>query len=451
MTTNRSFDRELESWLATEAPMTAPAPLHDTVIERAGRLRQHPAWLVAVRGETFGGSVTALGRPRTRITVLVLLGLVLFALMAALVVGALRTVDAALLGGNGQITYTWQGTNRTIGGTHLVQADGTGEQHMPLGQGCPTFSRDGSASVVTMDGGLVRTEARTGTTIVPLERLDSTWHPHDGSYALSPDGSRIAWLKALGPIEDPRPTELWVTQVADGIARRLLAAPSDPAIRLGPPAWSPDGRRLAFASHVSGESGHRTALDVIDVETGSVRRLTTRPATNEPGLSWSPDGRFIAYAGLPDDVAVPTGASGDPSTAPRHDIFVVGADGTGERNITNSPAHDQLPAWSPDGERLAYLSSEDGDTYRLTTLALDGGTPIAAPTTGPAFEFVVWSPDGTRLLWADSVPIAATARQSTTNITTLRSIDRDFIGPSTALASFDGSLSCAPAWQRVEP
>jgi Tol biopolymer transport system component len=148
---------------------------------------------------------------------------------------------------------------------------------------------------------------------------------------------------------------------------------------------------------------------------------------------------------------VPTSPSGDPSTDPRHDVFVVGTDGTDERNVTDSPAHDQLASWSPDGERLAYLSSEDGATYRLTTLALDGGTPIAAPATGPAFEFVVWSPDGTRLLWADSVHTAATTRQPTTNITTLRSIDRDFIGPSTDLAVFDGSLSCAPAWQRSDP
>ena len=233
---------------------------------------------------------------------------------------------------------------------------------MPLGQGCPTFSRDGSASVVTMDGGLVRTEARTGTTIVPLERLDSTWHPHDGSYALSPDGSRIAWLKALGPIEDPRPAELWVTQVADGVARRLVAAPSDPAIRLGPPAWSPDGRRLAFASYVSGESGHRTAIDVIDVETG------VDPAPDDP--TGHERARSVLVPGRPfHRLRRPTRRrrraderqrrSVDRS---RHDIFVIEANGTSERNVTNSPAHDQLPAWSPDGERLAYLSSEDGDT-----------------------------------------------------------------------------------------
>jgi hypothetical protein len=245
MTRIRSFDRELEAFLATEAPMTAPAGLHDVVIERAGRTRPRPGWLVSLRGDAFGGSVGILARPRTRVTVLVLLGLLLLALMAALVVGGLRTDDTAPLGGNGPIVYTWQGTNRTIGGAHLVQPDGTGDQPTALGQGCPTFSRDGSVSVVTMEGGLVRTETRSGSSdIVPLDNLDWTWHPHDGSYALSPDGSQIAWLKALGPIESPRPAELWVTQVADVVATRLVAAPSDPAIRLG----VRPGRQMGAAS-----------------------------------------------------------------------------------------------------------------------------------------------------------------------------------------------------------
>ena len=454
MTADRTFDRELASWLASEAPMTAPADLHDTAIERAGRSRQRPSWLVAMRGGGFDPA-SAVGRPALRgATLLVALALLVVVMAAAVVAAALLSAPAPR-GGNGPIVYTFQGTNRKPGGTYITAQGGTVGAAITPGGGCPTFSADGTVMVAATDDGgvhLTVTEPGTGaSTTIPVERLDFSWHPHFGSYAVSSDGSRIAWLKALGPIEDPRPAELWVTRVADGFARRLLAAPDEPGVRLGVPAWSPDSRSLAVASYVTGDQGHRSAIDVIDVETSDVRRLTTRPATNEPGLSWSPDGRSIAYAGLPDGVAVPPSVSGDPSTDPRHDIFVVGADGTGERNTTNSPAHDQLPAWAPDGERLAYLSSSDGETDRLTTLAMDGATPAGPPVAGPAFEFVVWSPDGTRLLWADAVHTPATTRQPTTNITTLRSIDRDFVGPSTTLATFDGSLSCAPAWQRVDP
>jgi hypothetical protein len=453
MTRIRSFDRELEAFLAAEAPMTAPAGLHDVVIERAGRTRPRPAWLVSLRGDTFGGSAGILARPRTRVTVLVLLGLLLLALMAALVVGALQSDDTTPLGGNGPIVYTFQGTSHRPGGPHRVGADGGGDSPLPEGTGCPVFSTDGTVMVANSDAGLVVAGTASGVrTIVPVPGLDSWWHPHIGSYAVSPDGSWIAWLKALGPTEDPQPTELWVTKVADGVATRLAAAPSDPAIRLGLPAWSPDGRSIAVARYISGESGHRTTIDVLDVATGATRRLTTRPATNEPGISWSPDGRWITYAGIPDAGRLPTLAGPDeaPERVP-HDVFVIAADGTNERNVTETPAFEDVPTWSPDGERLAYLSSPDDDQYRLTTLAMEGGTPAGSPVTGPAFGYVVWSPDGTRLLWADAVHTPATGRQQMTNITTLRSIDHDFAGPSTTLAAFDGIFTCAPAWQRIEP
>jgi TolB protein len=451
MTANRSFDRELASWLESGAPMTAPAGLHDAVIDRARRSKPRPRWLVAVRGDTYG-QVSAVARPGVRRVALVTVLLLLLLALAAFVVGALRTDETLRLGGNGPIAYTFQGTNRSGGGTHFVAADGSGDHAVTLSGGCPTYSNDGSAMVVTMDGGLIVTEARSGsTTLVPLPALDASWHPHNGSYAISPDGSLIAWLKSLHPNGNVLELEIWVTRVGDGAATRLVPPPSDPGTRFTAPVWSPDGRRLAFATYALGEVSSRSAIDVVDLDSGTVRRLTERPATTDESISWSPDSRFIAYAGLPDGIAVPTSMSGDPATDPRHDVFVVGADGAGERNLTDSPGFERLPTWSPGGDRIAYLSSGSGEQDRLTTLAMDGAIPAGAPVMGPAFEFVVWSPDGTRLLWADAVFTPATTRVSTTNITTLSSIDREFVGPSTTLTSFDGTFSCAPSWQRLDP
>jgi Tol biopolymer transport system component len=123
------------------------------------------------------------------------------------------------------------------------------------------------------------------------------------------------------------------------------------------------------------------------------------------------------------------------------DVFVIGADGTGERSVTSSTAFEQGPAWSPDGTRLAYLSSEDGERYRLTTLPMDGAVPVGRPTLGPESEFAVWSPDATQLLWVGGGQSA-----SGEGVSLIQVIDRDLAKPATAIASVAGLILCAPSW-----
>ena len=282
---------------------------------------------------------------------------------------------------------------------------------------------------------------------------DYSWDSFRPSYALSPDGSRVAWMKPIREIGieypdgsgliDGRANELWVTPLDGSAAIRIVPASSDPNESYGPPIWSPDGRSIAFSGHVadftSGPS-HRSAVYVVDVDRTDLRRLATRPAVGADGISWSPDGRYIAYVGLPDGTALPETDDEDPLYVdPPLDIFVIGADGTGDRNVTDSPAYENRPEWSPDGLRLAFHVSANGDQDRIATMRMDGATPLAEPILGPPSPWIVWSPDGTELLWLDSTA-------------TFHTVDRDFERYSKTLGSVvDGLILCKPSWQRLQP
>ena len=113
------------------------------------------------------------------------------------------------------------------------------------------------------------------------------------------------------------------------------------------PAFSPDGKRLAFGSSKDGDF----EIYTMDPEGGNVTRLT-----HSPGLdmrpAWSPDGKRLAFISNRDG---------------RYEAYVMQADGAGVQRLTNHPERDDYPAWHPDGKRLALVSERDGqfDLYLL--------------------------------------------------------------------------------------
>jgi TolB protein len=215
-------------------------------------------------------------------------------------------------------------------------------------------------------------------------------------------------------------------------------------------SWSPDGRLLTFGSYladtVTGER-RRTAISVVAADGSGLRRLTTRPGLLGDGMSWSPDSRFLVYLGLPDAPAIPTSATDNVTIGyPPRDLFLIGADGSGDRNLTRSPALESQPEWSPDGTSLAFETSAEGEAHRLTTIRMNGPTPEGPPVLGPESPWFVWSPDGTKLLWLELTTIGPETFRST-----LHSIDRDLVETPIALQVVDGQIVCAPTWQRREP
>jgi hypothetical protein len=187
----------------------------------------------------------------------------------------------------------------------------------------------------------------------------------------SPDGRRIAFL-AWRPTASSwnASQEGWFSSLfeirvvsADGSDQRVLARGA------GSPAWSPDGRRIAF--------DRDRDIYVVNADGSGQRRLTTitpdaRSSFYNP--VWSPDGQRIALTGW---------REGETGTNPR--IYVVGADGGELRMLTRRGSQ---PAWSPDGQKLLFVSDRDG-LDAVFVMNADGSGQRRLTSPGPAIPMPV--------------------------------------------------------------
>jgi TolB protein len=212
-------------------------------------------------------------------------------------------------------------------------------------------------------------------------------------------GAALCLLAAAGPAAAQE--RIAFTSYSGGDARIGLVAPDGSGRGLVPgqrgstldPAWSPDGTLIAFASD---RDARRDPYDdgpfsiYVTARDGSgVRRLTTPRDASDYAPAFSPDGRSIAFVRFAADES---GAAG---------LYVVALDGGGERAVL---ADDRVfdAAWSPDGSTIAYSRGElDERRSRVSTslwaVAAAGGEPrlLASDGRSPA-----WSPDGSRIAFA---------------------------------------------------
>jgi Tol biopolymer transport system component len=167
---------------------------------------------------------------------------------------------------------------------------------------------------------------------------------------------------------------------------------------------SPDGRRIVFTSLKDGD------LDIytMNVDGTDVRRLTTTPGY-DGGPWWSPDGKQIAYrAWHPTDSALTTYQAllRDRLVRPnRMELWVMNADGSGQRQITHLGGANFGPSWTHDGKHLIFSSNYKqprSGNFDLYLIALDG-TGLEQVTTHDAFDgFPMFSPDGRSIVWASN-------------------------------------------------
>ena len=168
---------------------------------------------------------------------------------------------------------------------------------------------------------------------------------------------------------------------------------------------SPDGRRIVFTSLKDGD------LDIytMNVDGSDVKRLTTTPGY-DGGPWWSPDGTKIVYrawhppdsAGLADYKGLLAQRMVRPS---RMELWVMNADGTGQRQITNLGGANFGPSWTPDGQRIVFSSNYKNPrsrNFELYLVSLDG-SGLQQITSHEEFDgFPMFSPDGRHLVWASN-------------------------------------------------
>jgi Tol biopolymer transport system component len=207
------------------------------------------------------------------------------------------------------------------------------------------------------------------------------------------------------PLPDPncpRSTPVFVATVPHDVRQYDLAA-IDPdtgkerRLSRDHASWdgavSPDGKRIVFVTGRDGpwdEAGayHTSSLYSMDVDGSNQRRLVPGKHFEDP--AWSPDGRWIAFAGDYEK----RGANG---------IFVVRADGTDMRRIVDTTGFERLysPTWSPDGEHIAFVyGSEEEGVIHVVEVAADRLFDSEAVTSFHAdIDQLDWSPSGNTLVF----------------------------------------------------
>jgi Tol biopolymer transport system component len=150
--------------------------------------------------------------------------------------------------------------------------------------------------------------------------------------AWSPDGSKILFSRTCDAAFPCFGRDLWVMNANGNDERRFFTDPDAEDCTKYQPDWSPDGTKVVFA-HACLTDASKNGIYVVNADGSGQKRLTTFDEPQPIGPVWSPNGRKVAFTRDVDGVS---------------DLHVMRADGTNITNITNTPLADELfPSWQP--------------------------------------------------------------------------------------------------------
>ena len=243
----------------------------------------------------------------------------------------------------------------------------------------------------------VANERLTAARRVTGEAADSGWP------AWSPDGRKLAFDSSRAdpdPADSKQVNDIFMMN-GDGSSVQKL---TDSKGASADAAWSPDGSLIAFDAD-RGDYPAQQGIYVIDDNGGNRRRLTTVPpnAANDLAPSFCRTGLRLVFTRY-------RGKGGAEKAA----LFTVRLDGSDLHQLTSFSIHAGDADWSPDGKRIVFEAYPDPHSYGdVYVVGANGGRPhnlTRNPTGEAGSADPVWSPDGRKILFLDNRRVRGVAR-----------------------------------------
>jgi Tol biopolymer transport system component len=218
--------------------------------------------------------------------------------------------------------------------------------------------------------------------------------------AAFPGGNgRIAFTREPGNGQPDTPEQIFGVN-----ADQSAFGPITGAIDASEPAWSPNGKQIAYVGPDPVNSG-RIRVFVANADGSAPHQVAPLVDTNDFRPAWSPDGTRLAF-----QRQTFTGM-----TITARGIDIANADGTGGATAVPGTDDDEAPAWSPDGSRLAVVHFTGGNPFNeIDLIGVDGSNrqPIDTPPANTMDQDPAWSADGQTVWFDRGLPASGCSSES---------------------------------------